>query len=140
MFILAIDNVFNVFHNPEIETTRYLSQGIIIILQYFLLGISSMYIFQNILMLISYLPSKGSKSYYADIKEANAMHLSRYSERQVNAIHSIISIIIITPIYFLNYKYHFLPRNVLIWLVFLLFPIFIRLIDFQKRNNRYKLK
>ena len=140
MLILTIDNAIKVFYIQDVEATKYLSQGLLITLQYFLLGISSIYIFQNIIMLLSYFPSKGSKSYISDIKEANSMHLSRYSDRQVNAVHAFVCIILVASIYFINYKYHFLPRNVLIWLVFLLFPVFMHLIGFQKQYNRYKIK
>lgn len=47
MMLFAIDNVYRVYQNDQIENTADMSHGVYIGLQFFLLGISAIYIIQN---------------------------------------------------------------------------------------------
>lgn len=68
MVIFAIENIITVFTNQDIESSKYLSQGIYIGLQYFFLGISAVYIMQNFLFLAVFFPhTRGT--YFNDLKE-----------------------------------------------------------------------
>ena len=67
MFSFAVDNIFRVFENPDIEST-YLSDGLYIGLQFFLLGVSAVYIMQNYMLLLAFLPSKNG-NYRRDLKK-----------------------------------------------------------------------
>lgn len=122
MFSFAIDNVLRVLNNGDIENTKYLSLRVSIALQYFLLGVSAVYIIQNFLLLISLLPQKGG-NYKKDFKESKKEHIYRYSDKQVNIKLSLFCILYSVTIYILNYKFQILPRHTMIWLVFLTFPI-----------------
>lgn len=128
MFAFAVDNIFRVFDNPDIEST-YLSDGLYIGLQFFLLGVSAVYIMQNYILLARFLPSKNG-NYRRDLKENKKDHIDRFSDEQVLTGHSILCIIYAVTFYGLNYKYQILPRHTMIWLVFFTFPLFLRLIDF----------
>ena len=137
MFAFAVDNIFRVFDNPDIEST-YLSYGLYIGLQFFLLGVSAVYIMQNYMLLVAFLPSKNG-NYRRDLKENKEDHIERFSEEQVLTGHSILCILYAVTFYGLNYKYQILPRHTIIWLVFLTFPLFLRLIDlivYGRKNYR----
>ena len=137
MFAFAVDNIYRVFDNPDIEST-YLSDGLYIGLQFFLLGVSAVYIMQNYMLLAAFLPSKNG-NYRRDLKENKKDHIDRFSDEQVLTGHSILCILYAVTFYGLNYKYQILPRHTMIWLVFLTFPLFLRLIDlitYGRKNYR----
>ncbi len=137
MFAFAVDNIFRVFDNPDIEST-YLSYGLYIGLQFFLLGVSAVYIMQNYMLLAAFLPSKNG-NYRRDLKENKKDHIDRFSDEQVLTGHSILCILYTLTFYGINYKYQILPRHTMIWLVFLTFPLFLRLIDlivYGRKNYR----
>ncbi|QIL76874.1 hypothetical protein [Hymenobacter sp. HDW8] len=128
MFAFAIDNIIRVFQNEDIETTKYLSQGLYIALQYFLLGVSAVYIMQNMILLSGFLPNKNG-NYKVDLRNHKRDHIERYSDQQVSILSSILCIIFTTTVYGLNYKYQILPRHTMIWLLFLIFPLILILIE-----------
>ena len=86
MFAFAIDNIIRVFSNQDIESSQYLSQELYIGLQYFLLGVSAVYIMQNFILLTEFLPSKNG-NYKADLKENINTHIDRCSDKQVSIGH-----------------------------------------------------
>lgn len=128
MVAFAIDNIFNVFDNPDIESA-YLSNGLYIGLQYFLLGVSAVYIMRNYMLLVALLPSN-KENYQHDMKAIKKEHLNRFSAEQVWTGHSWLCILYAVTFYGLNYQYQVLPRHTMIWLVFLTFPLFLRVVDF----------
>ena len=134
MVAFAIDNIYRVYQNEDIVTTKFLSQGLYIGLQYFLLGVSAIYITQNYILLAGFLPSKNG-NYRRDLKETKENHINRYSENQVFIGHSFLCILYALTIYGLNYKYQILPRHTMIWLVFLTFPLILKLIELTKKKN-----
>lgn len=134
MLAFAIDNILRVFNHPEIESVSFLSEGFFIGLQYFLLGVSAVYVMQNVLLLIAFLPRK-NESYRDVLDEAQKEHLDRYSDQQVFAGHSLLCILYAVLFYGLNYRYQLLPRHTMIWFVFLTFPLLLQLIAFIYRRK-----
>lgn len=129
MIIFATEHIFRVFNSPEIEETTIMN-GLLITIQYFILGVSSMYILQNFFMLAEYLPSKNrlyGKEHMKDIRTMNKTHIERYSDKQVMILDSIFCFIFCLTIYFINYKYQFVPRHTAIWIVFLTFPVILNI-------------
>jgi hypothetical protein len=126
MFAFAIDNIIRVFSNPDIENSEYLSDGLFIGLQYFLLGVSAVYIMQNYMLLAAFLPSKNG-NYKSDLKENKKDHINRFSEKQVSIKYSLFCIVFSGTIYWLNHKYQILPRHTMIWFVFLTFPLILQI-------------
>ena len=134
MFAFAIDNIISVFSNPKIESSKYLSDGLYVGAQYFLLGVSAVYIMQNYMLLVTFLPSKNG-NYKRNLKENRKDHIDRFSVEQVNIGYSLFSITFLSVIYWLNHKFQILPRNTMIWLVFLTFPFIIQLLTLLKRKK-----
>lgn len=123
LFAFAIDNIIRVFSNPTIEST-YISDGLYIGLQYFLLGVSAVYIMQNYILLSAFLPNKNG-NYRNDLRENKKDHIDRYSDQQVSIGHSLFCIVYIGTLYWLNYTYQILPRHTMIWLVIVTFPLIL---------------
>jgi len=136
MFAFAIDNIIRVFSNPNIENSKYLSDGLYIGLQYFLLGVSAVYIMQNYMLLVVFLPNKNG-NYRHDLSEAKKDHIDRYSDQQVYIGQSIFCILFVGTVYWLNYKYQVLPRHTMIWLVFLTFPLILQLTALINGRKNY---
>lgn len=135
MFAFAIDNIIHVFSNPEIESS-YLADGLYIGLQYFLLGVSAVYIMQNYMLLAAFLPSKNG-NYKADLKENKKDHIERYSDEQVNIGQSLFCILFSGTVYWLNYNFQILPTHTMIWLVFVTFPFLLHLITLFNGQKKY---
>jgi hypothetical protein len=134
MMVFALDNIIDVFNQPEYSTKLSYTQMIHIGLKYFLLGVSSLYIMQNYLLLIAFIPSKKDK-YITDaerisiaareLEQSRQDHLSRYSNDQVPVILAIFCILYASAIFGVNYFYDVISKQSAIWLVFFTFPLII---------------
>lgn len=131
----AIDSMIKVFSNPNIESSKYLSDGAFIGLQYFLLGVAAIYIMRNFMLLISFLPSKNS-NYRNDLKENKQDHVDRYSNNQAKIAHSFFCILSVGFVYWLNHKYQVLPRHTAIWVVFFISSIVLKGLEFLNERKR----
>lgn len=123
----AIDNILRVFDNQDIESTKYLSQGIYIGAQYFLLGVSAVYIIQNLMLLAGFIPDK-SGDYRNQLSDTIYNHVNRYSDDQVHIGSSLFCVVYAGLIYAANFYNHFLPRHTMIWFVVVTFPLLLWLI------------
>ncbi|MEQ7802401.1 hypothetical protein ABDJ41_21575 [Pedobacter sp. ASV1-7] len=139
MLLFSIDNIFRTYSNGDIENTWAVSDSIFIGLQYFLLGVSGMYIVKNMLMLFGPLPGKGTffnAQYFRDLYELKKEYIERYSEDQIYIGHVIFCILITAGLFFANYTYRFIPANIAIWISFILFPGILMLVNFRRgRRN-----
>lgn len=120
--VLSIDNVLQLYRYRDIEHLATFSEAALVFFQYFLLGVSSIYIAQNAMMILAYLPGK---QYRKSLKEANEEHLERFSKDQVDILDSLIVIVASVIGFSLNYFYHFLPVNFLIWAMIVIIPLMI---------------
>lgn len=140
MVLFAIDNVYRVYQNEQVENTADISHGTYIALQFFLLGISAIYIIQNFLMLVGFLPGKGTffnAEYLRDVRELKKEHIKRYSEHQVSIGYSLLCALFASAVFVLNYYYQILPRHLAIWTVFVIFPLFLSTFDYMTGRHRY---
>lgn len=121
MILLALDNIYLVYQNGQVEDSVFLVDKIYVGLQYFLLGICSVYILQNVMMILGFLPDKHrffNKKYFDDVRELKNEHIGRYSENQSDLLLSLICLILSVGFFAINFKFEILPRNMAIWLVF----------------------
>jgi len=128
MMFFAIDNLHGIFYNGNIVSTNELVQGTYIAIQYFLLGVSSIYMIQNFMMLIGFLPSWKMfffVKYSNKISELKNEHIDRYSDTQVSKSDSKFCILFVGTIFFFNYYFEIVPRQFIIWLTFVTFPFFL---------------
>lgn len=144
MLLFALDNL-RLINQPEpIESTDNLLQILYLGLQYFLLGISSIYIIQNFIMLVRFLPRPGkffNSKYFRKTRQLKEDHIYRYSDRQVSFLDSLICILFIGSIFFLNYYYQIVPKQFLIWMTFVTFPFTVTFFNYLtgKKNYAYLL-
>lgn len=126
MAFLALDYVYTTFQYGQIEATSNFPTGLYIGLQYFLLGISSIYIVHNFFMLIGFLPGRSrffNSRYFREVKELAEDHINRFSDSQASKLHSFIYILVLVSIFYLNYYFQIVPRNIVIWTVFFISPM-----------------
>ena len=127
MVIFAVDHIYRVFHFDHFVDYKMLNDTLNV-LQYFLLGVSLIYIFQNAYMLLVYFPDRNSwygKTQMKDIRQMNETHIKRYSRNQIKIVDSIIALIFTSGIYYWNYQHQIMPRHTIIWLLIWLFPFVI---------------
>jgi hypothetical protein len=132
MLLFAADNIYAVHQNSQIEQVTGLRLASYIGLEFFLLGVSAIYIAQNALMLFRFLPGKSTffnKKYFRDLQELKEEHIKRYSDQQVHVLHSLVCVVVSGAAFALNYYYQFLPRNLAIWTVFVAFPLIVAVSD-----------
>lgn len=136
--LLATENIIRIFHNEQIENTEDITSGFYISLQYFLLGISSVYIAQNYFMLIGFLPGKGTffnQQYFKELKELKSEHIKRYSMEQINVLYSMFCIVFTSGIFYLNFHYKVVPKHIAIWIVFVVFPFGIYIYEYLTKRK-----
>lgn len=139
MVLFAVDNIYRTYQTQDIEVVSSIPSGLLIGLQFFLLGICSIYIAQNFFMLMMFLPGKGTffnAQYFRELRELKEDHINRYSERQVSFFHSLLCLVITGGVFYLNYQYQILPRNLAIWMVFVILPFLLYVFDFATQQNR----
>jgi hypothetical protein len=122
--VLSFDNILKLYKIRDIEHLPNFTESSLAFLQFFFLGISSIYIAQNIGFIGAYLPGK---NYLQNVRDINTEHLKRYSNDQVYIADSIIVIIISLTGYILNYFFNFLPVNFMIWTSITLTPLLLYL-------------
>lgn len=131
-FVIGIDNIILVYKQGDFEVNQLFYKHFFIGLQYFLLGMSSVYMVRNFLMLCGFFPDKNEK-YRKTLKETIDEHTARYSRHQVATIDAIFCIMFSGGLFYLNYTMDFLPRNMMIWLVIILFPLILSLLNHWKK-------
>lgn len=139
MVLFAADNIYQTYQTDDIELINSLPYGLLTGLQFFLLGVCSIYIVQNFFMLIMFLPGKSSffnDQYFKDLKELKAEHINRYSDVQVSVFHSLFCVVVTGGFFYLNYRYKILPRNLAIWTVIVVFPFIIGIFDLVTKRFR----
>ncbi len=126
ILVFSIDNIYNVYNKGDLESLKLFSENFILAMQYFLLGISSVYFVQNATLIFRFLPSKGG-NYSEDLAKIKKEHIYRYSDQQVDSYLAFLCLVYSLVLYGLNMKYHIFPRNVMIWFVIFTFPMILRL-------------
>lgn len=129
--VLSLDNLFQLIDQGEPSFNKSLFENLILLTQYFLLGISALFLFQNIMLLLQYMPSKYTRSYFSDIKENTQSHIERFSKDQISWMEASLCLFISTFAYTLNYYFQIIPPNMCIWLVIFLCPLLIQYLFVQ---------
>lgn len=119
VLVLSIDNIYQIFNSPGISTNASLSQNIYIALQYFLLGTSSIYIVQNVIIIGAALPTRAFDF------SSNNLLLQRFSGEQDYKMDCFFAAFISITAFSLNYYFNFLPANIMIWIVIAVFPFLL---------------
>lgn len=125
MFLFASSNTLNAMQTYDVDITNNLKMGIYVALQFFLLGICSIYIFHNFYMLVRFLPEKHkffNEEYFKEIKALKQEHIERYSPKQVSRSQSLFCILFSSLIFISNSYYRIVPVSTAIWLTFFSFP------------------
>jgi hypothetical protein len=127
MLIFASDHIKQVLtsENTSLEFNKFIGvHG----LEFFLLGVALMYIFQNFWMLQVYFPAKNrfyGKLHRDEIIKMNDLHVARFDRSQLAIIDALLIVVLTPLIYFLNYKFSLLHDHTLIWMLIAVFPMIV---------------
>ena len=137
MIIFASDHIYRVFNYPNIVEDPTWNLGLNI-LQYFLLGMALMYIFQNAVMLFTYMPSKHrfyDDTHMEEIRAMNKTHIGRYAPEQIKIRDAALALVFTSGVYWVNYRFNLLPRHTMIWVVFGALPLLINLVNWWRQKQ-----
>jgi hypothetical protein len=129
MLFLGMDNINRIYGLGYIEQTEDAHAIALIVLNYFLLGASSIYMVQHLVMLLGFIPGWGDL-FLNEGRGAKSLlheHADRYSEQQLPIGTGILCLIYASAIFGFNSHYDFVRSNFIIWAVFVTFPIFLKL-------------
>ena len=133
MLIFSTEYMYNLLINNKKFIVVYDAGSVLhLALQYFLLGVSSMYIMQNIFMFWGLLPMRGNSN--NDIKMLVIKHIERYSAGQVSRLHALFCVLLSTTFFSVNFYFNYFARNVAIWTAFVIFPLILN--AYCQLNNR----
>lgn len=134
MILFALDYIITVFKNGEISDALSFQDVTFVFVQYFLLGISAIYIAQNINMILGFLPDKSERLFQSSRRRKALAkdHIERYSDKQVSIWYSIFCTIFSIFLFWLNYEYQFISKQSAIWIVFVSFPVLIYCFEYLK--------
>lgn len=127
MLLFAINNVYGVYTSDPIEKLSDFSEKLYEWLAYFLLGISSMYMAKNLMMLANFLPAKGeffNSEFFRRVRRTKKQHIERYSDEQANVRASIFWALFAGTVFTINYYVGLLPSHTAIWVVFVCAALF----------------
>ena len=84
-----------------------------------------MYLLKNAQLLSRYFPDKseGYKKFKKRIGKVNQIQINRYSDNQLKRKDTLFALIVLPLIYFSNYQYELFEPRLLIWGLFIIFPI-----------------
>ena len=125
MVILDLDNFHRVYGLGYAEATKDRWSSLLVVTNYFLVGMSSIYVVQNVFMLTEFIPSRdqtGFKNYRKDLVKLKKEHVDRYSDSQLDPRAAALCLVFACVIFGLNSYYHVVRSNFAIWIVFLVFP------------------
>jgi hypothetical protein len=143
MLLLAIDNIRRVYGLGYIEHAQDWQTISLIIGNYFLLGISSIYMAQNAMMLVGFLPGRGTffnKQYFKEIDELKKDHIKRFSDEQESFSTVLLCALFAIAVFGSNMHYQLVRSNFAIWLVFLTFPWLLGLLNALFTRSRSPLR
>jgi hypothetical protein len=123
IILLTFDNLFNLTKMGDLNLAKTWQTNLLLILQYFLLGVSSLYLFQNFMLILQYLPSKYSGSIITNFKSTTLQHIERYSELQLSKFEAFVYFSVSAISYSLNAYFKYIPPNMNIWLIIFCLPI-----------------
>jgi len=139
LLLFAIESIYRAYQNQGVQLTGNFYQEFFIGLQFFLLGVSAIYIAQNAMMLIEFMPGRKAffnSVYFKELKELKNRHIQRYSDEQLSSKDSVITIIVVGTLYTINYKFNFLPRQTIIWVTIVLTPFVFRLFYLNRASEK----
>jgi hypothetical protein len=142
MIVFGADNIIRTYQLGPIETTSNIMDAIFIGIQFFLLGISSVYIAQNLYLLFGFLPGRDeffNNAYFKTLKELKNDHITRFSKAQASVTYSISCFALTVITFYVNYHFQILPRNMAIMIVFLVYPYLLNFLDSVFQHNESEL-
>lgn len=121
----GVVNTSHLLSGADIDTSQLAPSLIFITLQYFMLGVSSVYIAKSLVMVYGFIPGKNepTASYGERVVELVKMHLDRVDATQINKGYALITALFTLFIFGANYFFGLLPPTFVIWCIFVSYPL-----------------
>lgn len=141
--ILSVTHFFQIFQNVDISLANTWQNTFLATFQYFLLGISTIYLVQNLLLLIEFLPSRSTTNYSAELKQAFEQHTQRFSNQQSSYSSALLCLILPICLFSINAIVQFFNPLMMVWLVIFTIQLLTRLFEkytqYLSRNSLLNL-
>jgi hypothetical protein len=129
MTILAVDNIIQVFGMGNVEEATSKVFMLRIFVSNFLVGMASIYLARNLVMLLGFIPDRdhsGYRNYRKNLKKLKREHVERYAETQLDSRMAVWCCVLVCGAFGLNMVLELVPVNTMIWLTFLVIPRLLR--------------
>ena len=141
--ILSVTHFFQIFQNVDISIADPWQNIFLAAFQSFLLGISTIYLIQNLLLLVEFLPSRSSTDYSAELKQAFEQHTERFSVQQSSYLYALFCCILPICLFSINLIVQFFNPLMMVWLVIftiqLLTRLFKKYAQYSSKNSFFRL-
>ncbi len=128
LMVMSINNVYHIVKIGEIEHILNFNEKLLVGLNNFLLGVTAIYIIENIVMIFRFIPEKGSirsGSYKYALQHSKDLHINRFSIQQLSPFLALIIILLTGSWFAANHINHYLPTNLAIWSLLVLLPVIL---------------
>jgi hypothetical protein len=125
LVVLGLDHLLRVWSMGPVEQAEHTLDTAGILLAWFLLGVSGLYLVENMFLLFGFLPSRGrffNKAYFKELRELRRRHAGRYSDEQVPLPMSMAALVVSVAVFSANMHFGWVPAHVAIWSVLVGFP------------------
>lgn len=142
LMILAITNIYHVLNIGEIEQLPDFNDKVLVFLNNFLLGVSAIYIVENLIMIFRFLPEKGSIStgkYKLALRESKEAHINRFALHQLSPLLALLLLLLLGSWFTINHIHQYLPVNLAIWSAVVLAPMVMYFLEKLFRLNRRRM-
>lgn len=134
MILFAADNIFSLYQSQQVFSSSNIMDKLLVAFQYFLLGVSSIYMIHNFFMLIGYFPGNEG-AFDAKYFEHKRNHIKRFSYKQLNIVNSFFVLLASISIFGLNHYFKIFPRQSAIWLTFAFYPFLLAVGNYYTSKN-----
>ena len=117
MFVFAIINLVGLLEGPDMGMAGTAASRLLETLDYFLFGISAIYIGQNLMMAVQLFPTE-DVPFTESLREAYNDHVARYYDARPHRLFLLLLLAACIALFRLNHHYGFLPPITLVWLFF----------------------
>lgn len=121
----GVNNASQLISTTDLNPSLSFFPLIFITAQYFMLGISSVYMAKSLTMISGFLKGKkeSAKSYEERVRALTLMHISRVEDVQIKRGQSLTLILFSSLLFGVNYFLQLLPPGFVVWLVFITYPL-----------------
>ncbi|MDR1678825.1 MAG: hypothetical protein LBR81_03515 [Prevotellaceae bacterium] len=139
VLMMSVFALYNLWLTALEDQSLYCYSGdvsdlLILVLRFFLLGISALYIAMNIYLIFDFLPERGESGYFRRIAKLYTEYANRFVAEQLPFKFALPVFVCVLGLFAANYYFSILPVPTAIWLVMFVLPLLVSVIMFSVRR------